>query len=365
MSIQSPLPQGGIDEIAVTTVFLLFAILAVVARFWSRSIQRKSIWIDDYLIVASLLFTISTVGVGYALVLNGGVGLHMINATEEQVAISLKLFVPAPFLWAISTSLLKLSILFFYISLFTIPRIRSAVYIVIILTTALLVAVIFESFLLCRPFAYTWDKTIQGGVCGSSQNAYLSIAVVNLIIDLSVVALPMPVLWKLQMPIRNKIAISALLGFGLIICGLTAARINSVLGLKEEDFTYSVVPDLIFGALEIELGIVNACLPILRPLLGKFFGRKIPSSKEWDYKSERSNDTSRLYNKSCLPKRRSFERLPDVPHRLIDTVTGLPSNETIAQAHMGSVHDLEMGQKSVSGDIVVRKDVYIYQSSMT
>lgn len=95
-------------------------------------------------------------------------------------------------------------------------RIHTAVYIVIALTVALIVAVIFESFLLCRPFRFTWDKTIPGGVCGSSTDAYLSIAIVNLVIDVAVVVLPMPVLWKLQMPIGKKIAISAILSLGLL-----------------------------------------------------------------------------------------------------------------------------------------------------
>lgn len=58
------------------------------------------------------------------------------------------------------------------------------------------------------------------------------------------------------------------------ICALSAARIHTVLELDDEDFTYTVVPDLIFGALEIELGIVNACLPNLAPVVSKCFGPK-------------------------------------------------------------------------------------------
>lgn len=106
--------------------------------------------------------------------------------------------------------------LFFYISIFSMRNLRTAVIGVISLTIALIVAVIFESFLLCRPFAFTWDKTIPGGVCGSTTHAYLAIAIVNLVIDLAVVALPMPILWSLQMPIGKKMAISAILCLGLL-----------------------------------------------------------------------------------------------------------------------------------------------------
>lgn len=50
-----PLPSGGIAIIVVNSVFLFLAIVAVVARFYARYIQRKSISTDDYLIVAGLV----------------------------------------------------------------------------------------------------------------------------------------------------------------------------------------------------------------------------------------------------------------------------------------------------------------------
>lgn len=111
---------------------------------------------------------------------------------------------------------MKLSILLFYISVFTVPRIRTAVFIIIGLTVTMFVAVLLEVFLTCRPFEFTWDKTIPGGVCGNSTYGYLVIAIVNMVIDFSVTSLPMPVLWKLKMPARKKLAISAILGLGFV-----------------------------------------------------------------------------------------------------------------------------------------------------
>lgn len=52
---------------------------------------------------------------------------------------------------------------------------------------------------------------------------------------------------------------------------MSAVRIKCILDLAPLDFTYTIVNDTIFGGLEIELGIINACLPILRPLFGKVF----------------------------------------------------------------------------------------------
>ena len=64
------------------------------------------------------------------------------------------------------------------------------------------------------------------------------------------------------------------------ICGLVAART-----LDPSGFTLSVMPGLNFGGLEIELGVVNACLPILRPLVCKTLGSDLLFSVRWSKKT--------------------------------------------------------------------------------
>jgi hypothetical protein len=66
MASSGDLPQGGIDVIVVNSIFLVLAVLAVIARFYARAIQKKSIALDDYFIVAGLVFTIGTIAVGYS-----------------------------------------------------------------------------------------------------------------------------------------------------------------------------------------------------------------------------------------------------------------------------------------------------------
>ncbi|RDL41339.1 Uncharacterized protein BP5553_01318 [Venustampulla echinocandica] len=346
-----PLPSGGIAIIVVNTVFLVLAFVAVIARFYARYLQRKQIATDDYLIVAGLFFTVATVGIGYSLVLDGGAGRHMEDATPEQIAMALKLFVPAPLLWAIATTFVKLSILFFYISIFTMPRLRSAVYVVIAVSVALVVVVILESFLLCRPFEYTWNRTIPG-VCGDTQKAYLSVAIVNLAIDLSIVALPMPVLWSLKMAKKKKMAISAILCLGLCICAITAARIQSVLNLDPMDFTYTVVEDTIFGGLELELGIINACLPILRPLFSKAFGSNSALASIWTRKTENDSTDKSKTNWSSQKESKRFHRLNDDTYPLTDltTTTIYANNDVESQVEQGR-------------DVMIKKDVHVYTTN--
>ena len=83
------------------------------------------------------------------------------------------------------------------------------------LTMCYLIVVILESFLLCRPFAYNWDKTIEGS-CANQTSIFLSAGVINLLIDVMIVTLPMPMLWRLRMPLGRKIALSGVFGMGAL-----------------------------------------------------------------------------------------------------------------------------------------------------
>lgn len=83
------------------------------------------------------------------------------------------------------------------------------------LSMVLLVAVPLEVGLLCRPFEYNWNKYIPG-TCGDTTQAYEAVGILNLMTDLKIVILPMPVLWKLQLPVAKKVALTFMLGVGVL-----------------------------------------------------------------------------------------------------------------------------------------------------
>ncbi len=71
-----------------------------------------------------------------------------------------------------------------------------------------------ETFLLCKPIAYSWDKTIPGGYCTNENLAYLIAGITNLVVDTIVVILPMPMLWGLQVPLSRKLGVAGMFSLG-------------------------------------------------------------------------------------------------------------------------------------------------------
>jgi len=74
--------------------------------------------------------------------------------------------------------------------------------------------VLLEAFL-CRPFTYDWDKSIDGKYADTTQ-AFLSAGIINLLIDICIVLMLMPLLWNLQMPVAKFFSISAIFSIGAV-----------------------------------------------------------------------------------------------------------------------------------------------------
>jgi hypothetical protein len=64
---------------------------------------------------------------------------------------------------------------------------------------------------ICQPIALQWNPTRGGGHCGDITKQEISSAVMNMILDLFIVIIPMPVLWSLRISLKKKIAIAGII----------------------------------------------------------------------------------------------------------------------------------------------------------
>jgi len=89
-----------------------------------------------------------------------------------------------------------------------------AAYLVMAVAVCWFVSVFLEQMLLCRPLAFNWNPSIEGGRCANRPAAYLAAGIINLLTDLMVLCLPVPMVWKLQLSKRKKLALSSVFGVG-------------------------------------------------------------------------------------------------------------------------------------------------------
>lgn len=118
-------------------------------------------------------------------------------------------------LWVTSVTFIRASVLTLYIRIFRTLSFRTTCYVIQGINLAYFVAVVLACCLIYRPFAFLWNQSIDG-FCGDQKSLDLFIGVFNLMMDVTTVALPMPVLWGLQMRMRQKLVITGMFSMGVV-----------------------------------------------------------------------------------------------------------------------------------------------------
>ena len=131
-----------------------------------------------------------------------GFGKHEDPATLSAVALTE--FV-VNLLYNTALTLVKLSALLFYHRLFGTTRsFRIALWITAGICLGWFIAIDFMAIFVCVPVEKYWNPIIPGH-CLNQQKTFLGTAVPNIVTDLIILLLPMPMVWKLQTRLSLKI----------------------------------------------------------------------------------------------------------------------------------------------------------------
>lgn len=168
----------------------------------------------------------------------------------------------------------KVSVLLFYKRVFqgeVFAQVTNAMFAIIFFWT---VGFFFSNLLQCWPISINWNA--YGGTapdrCISETKMYLGQAYSDVLTDLMIIAMPLPCIWAMQLPVRHRIGVSCIFLLGLLTAAAGAAKLVVFHHIAIEtsqgatDVTYILTPSIYWPMVESSLGIVGACLPLLRPL---------------------------------------------------------------------------------------------------
>lgn len=151
-----------------------------------------------------------------------GVGYDIMEALPNIEVIQ-KLTLAYSIIYTFGISFIKLSILFFYLRVFVGSRFRLITHIAIGIITVWTAANVLLLFLICRPFAMNYDITIEGK-CGDRAAAFIAIGAFNIISDVFILGLPIPIIWNLRAQRKWKLSLTSILLLGLIVSAIAVGR---------------------------------------------------------------------------------------------------------------------------------------------
>ncbi|KAJ6184427.1 hypothetical protein N7519_005728 [Penicillium mononematosum] len=260
--------------LGVAIAFSVLAVAAVCLRLLAHHLARKRWILSDYFIIAGGIFAVGLQSISITGVIQAGIGYDHVPAIAikfgtQPITKLLQLIIPLQFLWVLSLSCTKISILFLYLSIFPVTWVVRVSWATMGVIVAWTIGTILAGCLICRPFAFNWDQTIPGGSCGNQVTSFTATGVINLVTDVVVLVTPMPLLYKLQMARYKKVTFITIFGLGAVTCIISILRISILSTMDFTDITYSIPRANIFSGLEPCLAVILASVPMMRPLLGR------------------------------------------------------------------------------------------------
>lgn len=207
----------------------------------------------------------------YAVAYNGlGVPAAALIAAGRmyQLQNQLKLLIANQTTYAIALGLVKTSILLSLIRIFRVfKRFRIIAYCAIAFCICWAMQTILIAFLICRPISYNWDQVNQSGSCGNLTAAYSSIGIVDVISDIIIFILPIPLINGLKMRKSSKMATMGLFALGVFTVAAGAVRTAMIFHVQfDPTDPEGPTQNLIWAAIEPCVAIIVACLLVIKPL---------------------------------------------------------------------------------------------------
>ncbi|TDZ71597.1 hypothetical protein CTRI78_v001984 [Colletotrichum trifolii] len=265
--------QSQVSVVAVSVVFVIVPTMMVMLRLLARRMAHRGLDASDYCIIAALVFSNALQAVSIVSVTHGGVGYLfreiMPKYGKGPIIKFLQLLVVQQILWAVSLSLCKTAILLLYTKLFSVRHMILAARAMAAFTVVWTAAAVLVALFICIPLSDNWLLDLGNRNCGNQPAADGTLGVVNLMTDIVVLVMPISYLWRLRLESFKKIALIVTFSLGIFTCIVSGLRLYYLAHLKYTDVTFGIPNALVFSALEPAVGITLACIPFLRPLLGR------------------------------------------------------------------------------------------------
>lgn len=165
---------------------------------------------------------------------------------------------------------------------------------VLIVVDVVGLALTFVNIFQCNPLEAALRGDDAGSKCIDIVTLYLSSAPVNIITDLTLLFLPMPVFTGMRLPRKQKIILVITFGFGAFVAVVDVVRIaylqRAAISRLEashnsdsqastiavlNDFPWYAALSFMWSAVEVNVGIMCACVPSLKPLVSRIMPRMI------------------------------------------------------------------------------------------
>ena len=225
--------HGGYKVVIVASLLIFMSMLMVGGRLVGRQLQKVWLGIDDYVLIVATVcthlsyaassaytpqtFTVTLCAVAIAFPRIAGVSNWSLQHTSNSQTIG-RASVAWLVLYGVSVAVSKLAILLLYLRVFT-AQMRGFTIALVLVGVVVIgagVANTLAAILQCSPVPYAWDKTIDGGNCINGLAFARFMAIPNVVDGFVMLVMPIPLIWRLDLAVQQKVALTATFLHGIM-----------------------------------------------------------------------------------------------------------------------------------------------------
>ncbi|KAI3539080.1 integral membrane protein [Colletotrichum abscissum] len=311
-----PRQQKVLEHYLLFGVGGTIAFIALCQRFYTKLFLSKGLQVDDAFMFLGWGASVVTQAMLVASIAEGGMCAHAWEMPMSRfVRYSITTYVTAP-VFMLCNGFTKLSLLTFYLHLSPQKWFRIAVWtgiaVVSLYTACITILMLFH----CNPVRKAFDFTITGGKCLDVGILYMATAVSNIITDVMLFILPMPMIFSLRMKMASKIGAVIIFAIGSMTVATSIVRLTYLPPLLVSvDPSWDAAPANIWTFVEANLFVICGSMPTLRKFFKHFAPKLMGSSTNpssyavGGYRMSYAHQRSTNAMKSR--QRKQYEQFPD------------------------------------------------------
>ncbi|KAI1807497.1 hypothetical protein F4811DRAFT_506024 [Daldinia bambusicola] len=282
------------ETIMAVVLCMLSATIAVCLRLYTRHFILRGIWYDDYMALAGMIGMIFN-GIVQCIHTRYGLGSHIYDFDSEEEFIKFyKLFYITTLTYNTTLMIIKFSLFLQYYRLIQeVPRYRIYYIATMTVVGSWLVAQEFIFIFPCTPVYEYWTFAPDRKCLDSNLVGWMN-AIGNILTDVIILALPVPVVIRLNLKKGRKWAVLGIFGLGFFTCIVSICRMVFFAKVTY-DIPYDLVPIAAWGEAESASGLICSALIAFGPLIRRFSRRFRPANKVTDTPQQYSKKHSQKY----------------------------------------------------------------------
>ncbi|KAK6517130.1 hypothetical protein TWF506_007007 [Arthrobotrys conoides] len=345
--------------LVITWLCIFIPLIGVILRFLARFGNESRLGLDDWF---SAITWVVAAAFGSTTILAAkmsGIGRHIWFATDSELDFGYMIGYFHQIAYGIASFFLHITIMFFYIRIIPSELVaRKVLYAFFIFHILYLPVFITISAVQCSPVRSGYDLRFrlelgEENKCLDPFKLVMWLTIVGITTDCLLFLLPLSVVWRLKLEVGRKFLVSGLFLLGGLACIASGIRLHYLrIVYASFDRTYYAMPVNALGHIEIALGLLTACLPMMRQAIlllpqGSFYSLVL-SRLKFRWRRRRRDVTIRAQKIDSRSTRitttdiveRGDTELQDLREMVVPPIPAVP---VYVNVEVGSIHAPSLG----------------------